>query len=305
MNQRLTVTFLVGAISICAIFSGLSVAQETSLEQALNAPGKEGVTDAQQNDKAPMFAVKDTTKGFTAEDSRRFKQEFGVASSLTANPTAAWFHNFPSRALPTAVIPHRRPVMPLHSKIIPEIGKVTATTELGKMDLNAFLNHPESYAQGFIVVHKGEIVFEQYPGMRDADSHLTASTAKVLVGLLVERLIEEGRIDEHRTLGDYVPEFRGSVWEKIKVIDVMGMSTGLDPINAPEHFVNPDAVITRMVMAELGETYKGKVESMLGVIKEAKPVSKPGEHFTYSFTATQALVVDRGRDQANLGRRVR
>lgn len=279
MNRRFTVTFLFGAMSICMMFSGLSVAQE------------KGTTDTQQTEESPAFTIKDSIDGGSAEDQRRFKQEFGVASSLTANPTAAWFHNFTSRALPTAVIPRRQPVMSLQSRIMPEIGEVTATTELGEMDLNAFLDHPKSFAQGFIVVHQGKIVFEQYPGMREENSHMTASTAKVLVGLLVERLIEEGLIDEQKTLGDYVPEFRDSAWEPIKVIDVMDMSTGLDPIDGPEHFVNPDAVITRMVMAELGETYKGKVESMLEVMKEAKPVSKPGEHFTYSSTATQALVV--------------
>ena len=291
MNRRPTVTFLLGAISICMILSGILVAQETSLEQALNAPGKEGVADAQQNEKAPMFAIKETINGFTAEESRRFKQEFGVASMLSINPIAVSFNSYASRYLPTAVIPRRQPVMPLQSKIIQEIGNVTATTDFGKMDLSAFLNHPKSFAQGFIVVHKGKIVFEQYPGMREADSHLTASTAKVLVSLLVERLIEEGAIDEQKTLGDYVPDFRGSVWETIKVIDVMDMTTGLDPIDGPEHFANPDAVTTRMVMAEIGEPYKGKVESMLAVMKEAKPVSKAGEHFTYSSTATQALVI--------------
>ena len=267
MKRRLPVTFLLGAISICMILSGISVAQETSPEQALKAPGKGEVTDTQQNEKAPAFAIKDAIMGFTAEDSRRFKQEFSVASMLSINPIAVWFHNTASRGLPTAVIPRRQPVMSLQSKIIPKIGKVTATTAFGEMDLNAFLNHPKSFAQGFIVVHKGKIVFEQYPGMREADSHLTASTAKVLVGLLVERLIEEGRIDEQKTLGDYVPDFRDSVWAPIKVIDVMDMTTGLDPIDGPAHFANPDAVVTRMVMAEIGELYKGKLESMPAVMR--------------------------------------
>ena len=287
MSRRLTATLLLGAILTAVMLSGISVAQKT----APSAPGKEEVTVTRQDGKAPAFAIKDAVNGFSAEDNRRFKQEFGVAALLSINPTALWFHNTASRGLPTAVIPRRQPVMPLKTKTMPEIGKVTATTEFGNMDLDAFLNHPRSFAQGFIVVHKGKIVFEQYPGMREADSHLTASTAKVLVGLLVECLIEEGLIDEQKTLGDYVPEFRGSVWAPIKVIDVMDMTTGLDPIDGPQHFANPDAVVTRMVMAEIGETYKGKLESMPEVMKEAKPISKPGEHFTYSSTATQALVI--------------
>ena len=247
--------------------------------------------DIQSTEEAPAFTIKDSINGISAEDNRRFKEEFSVAAMLSINPVALWFHNTASRGLPTAFIPRRQPTMPLQTGLIPEIGKVTATTAFGEMNLNAFLNHPKSFAQGFIVVFKGKVVFEQYPGMREADSHLTASTAKVLVGLLIECLIEEGLIEEQRTMGDYAPEFRDSVWGPIKVIDVMDMTTGLDPIDGPAHFANPDAVVTRMVMAEIGETYKGKLESMPEVMKEAKPVSKPGEHFTYSSTATQALVI--------------
>ena len=242
-------------------------------------------------DKASAFTIKDAINGFTAEENRRFKEEFGVATLLSANPTAAWFSTYASRALPTAVVPRRQPMMSLPSTIVPEIGEISATTEFGTMDLDSFLEHPESFAQGFIVVHEGTIVFERYPGMLEDDPHLTASTAKVFVGLLVERLIHEGLIDEQKTIGDYVPEFRHSVWAPIKVIDVMDMTTGLDPIDGPVHFANPDAVVTRMVMAEIGERYEGQLESMPAVMKEAKRVSKPGEHFTYSSTATQALVI--------------
>ena len=141
------------------------------------------------------------------------------------------------------------------------------------------------------VEDKGRIVFEQYPGMREADAHVLASAAKVTASLLVDVFIEEGKIDEQKTLGDYVPEFRGSVWEQIKVIDVMDMSTGLDTVDGPAHFVNPDSVIARMLRAEIGEPYKGNVETMLEVMKEAKPTSEPGEYFTYSSTATQALAL--------------
>ena len=175
MNTRLSETFLLGAISICMFPSGFSVAQEAGLEQASKAPADEEATDPQHDDNAPGFTIQDTVNGFSAEDSRRFKQEFGVAAMLSINPTAVWFHNYAARGLPTAVIPRRQPVMPLRSEIQPEIGRVTATTDFGEMDLDAFLVHPKSFAQGFIVVHKGKIVFEQYPGMREAGSHLTAS----------------------------------------------------------------------------------------------------------------------------------
>ena len=37
-------------------------------------------------------------------------------------------------------------------------------------------------------------------------------------------VIEEGRIDEQKTLGDYAREFRDCGWAPIKVIDVMDIS---------------------------------------------------------------------------------
>ena len=159
------------------------------------------------------------------------------------------------------------------------------------MSLDEFLKHPKSMARGFVVVNKGKIVYEQYPGMLEDDSHVTASAAKVFASLLIEKLIEAGKIDEHKTFGEYVPDFQGSSWSDIKVIDIMDMATGLDPVDGPEHFANPATVTARMLRSELGEPYNGKVETMRDVMKLAKPVSEPGTQFTYSSTATQALVL--------------
>ena len=230
-------------------------------------------------------------KEFTAEESHGYMKHFVLNDALGAGPASIWFGTNAAQVLPTAVVPNRQAARMLKSAIMPQIGKVKATTRLGEMSLDQFLTHPKSSAQAFIVVHKGRIVFEQYPGMKEADAHVTASAAKVFASLLIDLLIEEGKIDEQKTLGDYVPEFRDSVWAQIKVIDVMDMTTGLDPIDGPEHFANPDSIIARMLRAELGEPYKGKVETMLEVMKLAKPVSQPGEYFTYTSTATQALAL--------------
>ena len=69
------------------------------------------------------------------------------------------------------------------------------------------------------------------------------------------------------------------------------MATGLDPVDGPEHFANPDSITARMLRAELGEPHKGTVETMVGVMKEATPVEEPGTQYTYSSTATQAIVL--------------
>jgi CubicO group peptidase (beta-lactamase class C family) len=229
--------------------------------------------------------------GFTADESHEYMRDFVLNDALGTGRASFWFGTNAAQVLPTAVVPNRQAPRALPSRTMPRVGTVTATTRLGEMSLDQFLVHPDSGARAFIVVHQGHIVFEQYPRMREADAHVTASAGKVFASLLVDLLIEEGKIEEQKTMGDYVPELVGTVWAPIKVIDVIDMTTGLDTIDGPEHFANPDSVIARMLRAEIGEPYKGKVETMLGVMKQAKPVSEPGEYFTYSSTATQALVL--------------
>ena len=246
---------------------------------------------AQQPEEPSRPPVNPLFQEFSAAESHGYMKNFVLNDALGTGRASIWFGTNAAQVLPTAVVPNRQAARMLKSTIMPQIGEVKATTSLGEMSLDQFLYHPKSTAQAFVVVYRGRIVFEQYPGMREADAHVLASAAKVTASLLVDVLIEEGKIDEQKTLGDYVPEFSDSVWEQIKVIDVMDMSTGLDTVDGPEHFANPDSVIARMLRAELGEPYKGKVESMLEVMKEAKPTSKPGEYFTYSSTATQALAL--------------
>ena len=232
-----------------------------------------------------------STKSFSAEETRGYVSKFVLNDALGTGPASFWFGTNSSQVFPTAIVQRRQQVMALPASAMPDIGKVTATTERGKLSLDEFIAHPKSGTRGFVVVHKGRIVYEKYPAMRDSESHVTASAAKVLASLLVEVLIEDGKIDEQKAIGEYVPELRGSAWEQIKGIDVMDMATGLDPVDGPEYFANPDSITARMLRAELGEPHKGKVETMVGVMREATPVAEPGTQFTYSSTATQAIVL--------------
>jgi len=141
--------------------------------------------------------------------------------------------------------------------------------------------------RGVLIVHKGRIVYETYPGMLQTDSHVTASASKVFAGLVIDKLIEEGLVEEGAPLGSYVAEFEGSAWENIPVVDVLDMSTGLDAIDGPAYFADPTNISARLLTAEMGDSD----ESMLDVLLDAKPTADPGSGFTYSSTATQALVL--------------
>ena len=269
-------------IALLGVATLLSCSTGTEDKEQIIVSGKKSVARQFNN---PVF------NEFTAEEVHKIRNNFVLNDALIPSRKSAWFGTNGSQIFPTAMAPNRQVAKMMSSDIMPQIGEITAITSLGDLKLDEFLNHPKSFARGFVVVHKGKIVYEQYPGMLEDDSHITASAAKVFASLLVEVLIEEGKIDEQKTFGEYVPEFLGTSWSKVKVIDIMDMATGLDPVDGPEHFANPATVTARMLRAELGEAYNGEVEKMTDVMKMAKAVCEPGTQFTYSSTATQALAL--------------
>ncbi|WP_083634430.1 serine hydrolase domain-containing protein [Saccharicrinis aurantiacus] len=234
--------------------------------------------------------VQKALDGWSADETLDFIRNFKVTDLTTAKPAALWYHAHASQTNKTAIMLRRQPIMELTESKLPEIGKIEAETNLGTLSLNDYLVHPQSFAQGFVVLHKGEVAYESYPGMDDLDTHFWASVTKVLSSLAVDLLIEDGLIDQNETLGKYVPDFKGSAWENIKIIDALDMSTGLDALDNASQFANPKSVTSRMFRAELGEETKGKVEYMLDVMLDAKPVAESGKHYAYSSVATQSLV---------------
>nr|WP_319397975.1 serine hydrolase domain-containing protein [uncultured Carboxylicivirga sp.] len=234
--------------------------------------------------------VQKALDGWSAEENLNYIRNFSVAELTLGEPAALWFHAHASQTNKTAILLRRQPIMEYQQTLQPEIGAIEVETDLGTLSLDEYLTHPQSFAQGFVVIHKGQIAYESYPGMHELDPHFWASTTKVLASLAVDLLIEDGLIDENLPLGNYVPEFKGSAWEDVKVVDALDMSAGLDALDNATQFADPASVTSRMFRAELGEATDGKVEYMLDVMLDAKKVDEPGKYYAYSSAVTQSLV---------------
>ncbi len=245
-------------------------------------------TTAFAQDKGSPAPVQKALEGWTAEEILNNIRTFSVSDLIAPTEKALWYHRYASQTNKTAILVRRQPVMELNYALLPELGQLQAETSLGEMSLDAFLAHPKSYAQGFVVVHEGKIAYESYPGMGELDPHFTASVSKILGSLVVELLIDDGLLDENATLGSYIPEFEGSEWDDVSVIDALDMTVGL---NVSEYDRTSDqSIISRLMAAELGEPINGKLETMLGVMRDAEPQGEAGETFVYSSTVTQSLV---------------
>ena len=79
-----------------------------------------------------------------------------------------------------------------------------------------------------VVLHKGKIVFESYPRMKDYEKPIYWSVAKVLPATILRIFEERGELDVGKTVDFYIPELSESPFAKITVRNVLDMASGLD-----------------------------------------------------------------------------
>ncbi len=147
-----------------------------------------------------------------------------TAANWRAHPYAPWAFRNVAAFLPTAPILGVAPTdflpgSPLSSLVLPcDDGMPT--------DLHAMLD--ATHADGFIVLHRGRIVFEHYAeGMTAATQHLCFSVTKSLVGLIAELLIADGTIGPAAVAGTVVPELAGTGFAPAYLRDLLDMTDGV------------------------------------------------------------------------------
>ncbi len=209
---------------------------------------------------------------------------------------ALYYNGHLSELLPTAVSSANKQYIPLDVSLVPELDKqVHFNTKEGELSLADYVVHPNHRVQGVMMIHKGKIVYQAYPGMSPTDFHVWMSPGKATVGLVLAQLEAEGKIDMQKPVSEYVPELKGTQWDKVKLIDAANMSTGLALEETLESILDSKSIIVRFFSAEFGapNPETGKLENWLDILKEAKAIEgeKGGERFRYSSAVTQIGVL--------------
>jgi hypothetical protein len=116
----------------------------------------------------------------------------------------------------------------LERNIQPDLLNVTFKDHEGKTTppLKGYLVGPKQ-VQAMMMAHKGKVVFELYPGMNPTDMHVWMSASKTTPSLLVTMLADEGKIDLDKPVPSYVPELKGTAWDKITMKNAMNMATAI------------------------------------------------------------------------------
>src|SRR5215469_5015515 len=85
----------------------------------------------------------------------------------------------------------------------------------------------ETYTDGFLVLHGGEIIFEQYfNGMTPDTPHLLMSVSKSIVATVAGILAGQGRLDVSAPVEAVVPELAGTSFQGATVQHLLDMRTG-------------------------------------------------------------------------------
>ena len=256
----------------------------------LSALALSGVHAAADPAPLPMAPVSIARDGFTPQEASKYLKDYSYEEVLKGGDVALFFLLNVNNKLFTATIPRSGDVRMLERRIDPAFGAVSVRGEFGELPLSQYLVDPRSRAQGMIVIHKGRVVLEEYPGMRDFDGHVWMSVTKTVPALVLGQLAEEGRLDVKRPIDSYLPELRGSAWAGIAVQDVLDMAAGLDNVETQDARLNPRSVIARHNYAANGvPNADGKIETALDVILASQHVKAPGQAFDYSSVNTVLL----------------
>lgn len=270
---------------ISLILSTMTTAQTNeAVEAAMKAPGAR-VT-------LPVSVVRE---GFDKEFVDSAREQFSNFHMQLGGDHALYYTTHFTEFVPAAMALSSGPVSNLTRRPKPGLADLTYTMGDGSTSttLEAHIQNPDSRVQGIMILHKGEVVYEAYPGMRPEQLHLWASVAKSMVGTLLTMLEAEGKVDTSRPITDFVPALKGSEWDTVPLIDAMNMASGLDISEDAEATMNPRSMFQRVVGADFGvPNVDGIIEDEMNVLRDAKQIESEdaGEAARYSSVITKVLV---------------
>lgn len=147
----------------------------------------------------------------------------------------------------------------------------------------------ETYTDGFLVLHKGKIVAEQYFNtMEPSTLHLAQSVSKSFVGTVAGILIHRGEIDPTKTVSSYIPELENCGYSDATVAHVLNMRSG---IRFSEEYTDLESEIALVDIASgwKPRRHDDDPESMYELMPRLEQEREHGGYFQYRSIETDVL----------------
>lgn len=144
-------------------------------------------------------------------------------------------------------------------------------------------------SNGYLLIKDGKVVFEYYAnGFGPRMRHLTQSAGKSVLGTLATVLIADGVLDENKLVTEYLPEMRGSAYDKATLRHILNMTAG---VKYSEDYFDPNAEVFKH---EISHAWKPQKEGFPNTLYDFLPTLKEkdrehGAHFEYCSAHTDVL----------------
>ena len=201
----------------------------------------------------------------------------------------AWNNKNLNRIFPTVNVYRAGPVRELEYRPMLEIANFLVDTPGGQVLFRDFLNSDESTNMGLVILHRGSIVFEDYPRMEPYERPIYWSVTKVMVSTVLSVLEARGEVDIDKSIETYLPALAGSSWAGIKVRNILDMASGVD---CSEEYYDKSSCYYRL-METIGESHWTESSAdnpyeFLATVKVDR-FAEQGTAFEYSGSNTYIL----------------
>ncbi|GAA3343653.1 serine hydrolase [Amorphoplanes nipponensis] len=172
---------------------------------------------------------------------------------------------------------------PLHRPLPDRHRELALTYRFDGAELSLADLHRRTFTTAFVVLHRGALVHESYPGAfaGPRSRFQLFSLSKSLTSMLVGIALAEGAIGAVTDrVTDYRPDFAGTAYADATLADLLAMTSGVGDLEAWDV---PGTDIKRFEEACLG---RGSVED---VLRSARRHAAPGQHFNYSTLDAQLI----------------
>jgi CubicO group peptidase (beta-lactamase class C family) len=198
---------------------------------------------------------------------------------ITKRPINEWCFTHMDKLLPVERVPPAQAPEPIPGTSAPlDVTYSVDGRELTLKDL-----HRRTYTTAFVVIHRGELRHETYPGMfagpsvRNQMFSITKSMTSMLIGIALDDGI---LVDVSDEIVKYVPELRNSAYDGPTVDDLLNMTSGAGNL---ESWDDPESDVKRFVQTVM------MGGSILDTIRSVRRAAPPGTRFNYSTIDTHVL----------------
>ena len=290
-SSRASVRRILTTWVLCLFFSGAQVTYAETERPALNLAQAPAATKLAAKAKIDLPTQAAFLPAYTvAEAIRQHKRlpRDDIWWSVVGEDMAWNFKNL-HQIMPTVTVYRGGQVKPLHENPMAAVADFPVAVNGATLTFAEFLRSPAATAMGVIVLHKGQIVFEDYPRMQPHEKPVYWSVAKAVVGTIVRLLEEQGQVDVSQPIEAYIPALNGSALAGINVRDWLDMASGLD---CADEYDDRTSCYYRYSMS-IGDGYReadaaDNPYAFAAALRDVR-VSKPGQKFSYSGLNTFVL----------------